>query len=153
MTALAAWILDRAERGGALGNRSLVVNLRTRLVLSNDESVALDALFNVRNALISDWERLGIAARCRLIASLGFDEALKILETEAPRRGTEIRAEADQLLAERVLPRPFVDGDLLISKGFQPSKEFKALLHRAMDAQLEGRIASAEEGLRLLFGS
>ena len=43
--------------------------------------------------------------------------------------------------------------DLLISKGFQPSKEFKALLHRAMDAQLEGRIASAEEGLRLLFGS
>ena len=153
VTALAAWILDRAERGGALGNRSLVVNLRTRLVLSNDESVALDALFNVRNALLSDWERLGIAARCRLIASLGFDEALKILETEAPRRATEIRAEADQLLAERVLPRPFVDGDLLISKGFQPSKEFKALLHRAMDAQLEGRIASAEEGLRLLFGS
>ncbi len=49
-----------------------------------------------------------------------------------------------------VRPTLFVTGRDLIAAGYKPSPRFKAMLEAAEDAQLEGRIASTEEGMQLL---
>jgi poly(A) polymerase len=49
-----------------------------------------------------------------------------------------------------VRPQPLVTGDDLIAAGYRPGPQFKEMLALAEDAQLEGRIASREEGLRLI---
>ncbi len=150
-TALAAWILDRAERTQSSVSLSTIEALRARLVLSNAEVTALEATLELRSRCTADWQLLSVADRCRVVAAFGFSEALALLRAESPDLAASLERDADRLLPTRALPTPFVDGDLLISRGMRPGKEFKELLHRAMDAQLEGRIASAEEGFRFLF--
>ncbi len=51
---------------------------------------------------------------------------------------------------EEMRPRPLVTGDDLIAAGYRPGPQFKEMLALAEDAQLEGRITSREEGLRLI---
>ncbi len=51
---------------------------------------------------------------------------------------------------EAARPEGLVTGRELIAAGYRPSPEFKRMLRMAEDAQLEGRIATREEGLRLL---
>ena len=43
-----------------------------------------------------------------------------------------------------------VTGGDLIEAGYQPGPEFKKMLAAAEDAQLEGRIHTRDEGLRLI---
>ncbi len=52
--------------------------------------------------------------------------------------------------AEQVRPQLLVTGRDLIAAGYRPGPRFKEMLAAAEDAQLEGRIATTEEGLRLL---
>ncbi len=47
--------------------------------------------------------------------------------------------------------KPLIQGRDLIDLGFTPSKEFKTLLDKVYDAQLEGKISSKEDGLRFLL--
>jgi len=57
---------------------------------------------------------------------------------------------------DAVKPQLFVTGDALIRAGYLPGPKFAAMLAAAEDAQLEGRIASTEEGMALVvetFGS
>jgi len=49
-----------------------------------------------------------------------------------------------------VRPTLFVTGRDLIAAGYKPSPRFKQMLEAAEDAQLEGQIATTEEGLQLL---
>jgi poly(A) polymerase len=51
---------------------------------------------------------------------------------------------------EVVRPKLFVTGADLIAAGYKPGPTFKKMLEAAEDAQLEGRIGSAEEGLELV---
>jgi poly(A) polymerase len=51
---------------------------------------------------------------------------------------------------EEVRPQLLVTGDDLIAAGYSPGPRFKEMLALAEDAQLEGRIASCEEGLWLI---
>jgi poly(A) polymerase len=51
---------------------------------------------------------------------------------------------------EAVRPKLLVTGDDLIAAGYRPGPQFKRMLEAAEDAQLEGRIASREEGLELV---
>ena len=55
-----------------------------------------------------------------------------------------------ELGEEKIRPRPLVTGNDLIAAGYKPGPEFREWLEAAEDAQLEGRIASTEEGLRLI---
>ena len=52
--------------------------------------------------------------------------------------------------AHVVRPPLFVTGRDLIAVGYKPGPRFKAMLEAAEDAQLEGRVASTTEGMRLL---
>jgi poly(A) polymerase len=51
---------------------------------------------------------------------------------------------------EDIRPVLLVTGQDLINAGYKPGPQFKAMLEAAEDAQLEGRIASTDEGLRLI---
>ena len=42
-------------------------------------------------------------------------------------------------------PAPLITGDDLVDMGMKPGPRFKSLLDAIYDAQLEGRIATAEE--------
>jgi len=53
---------------------------------------------------------------------------------------------------DQVSPPLLVTGRDLIAAGYRPGPPFKAMLEAAEDAQLEGRIATTEEGLALIQG-
>jgi poly(A) polymerase len=51
---------------------------------------------------------------------------------------------------ETVRPKPLITGRELIAAGYLPGAQFKEMLRAAEDAQLEGTIATTEEGLQLV---
>src|SRR5271163_1789543 len=56
----------------------------------------------------------------------------------------------EKLPPEEVRPHLLVTGRDLIAAGYSPGPRFKEMLALAEDAQLEGRIGSRDEGLRLI---
>ena len=157
-TVLAAWWLDRmatdvgegASVPAGAASAEMQRAVRRRLVLSNHEADALASALPCRDALLGPFRGWPIAARARLIARAGFDAGLALVAAEDPRLGAELRADADRELPSRALPAPFVDGDALVKAGYRPGPAFKRWLDLAMDAQLEGRVRSAEDALRLV---
>ncbi len=157
-TVLAAWWLDRLATEGddakpvpsVAACAEMRQGVRRRLVLSNAESDALSAALECREALLGPFRGSSVAARARLIARAGFDAALALVGAEDHALGEALRAEADRELPERALPAPLVDGDALVRAGYRPGPAFKRWLDLAMDAQLEGRISSADDALRLV---
>lgn len=155
-TALAAWVLDRLvpiASEGVDGVSSVQLDqvldgLRNKLVLTNAELDALRATFAARDAVLSDFESLPLARRKRWMAAPGFDPALEIAATDAAPLAERVRAAADRELPSRRLPTPILDGNALLAEGLRPGPEFKVLLDRTLDAQLEGRVTSLEEALR-----
>ncbi len=60
-------------------------------------------------------------------------------------------AKAEELRVQASAPKPILQGRHLIAAGMRPGKEFKAILHDAFEAQLEGQfsdLAGAEAWLR-----
>jgi poly(A) polymerase len=53
---------------------------------------------------------------------------------------------------EELKPKPLITGDDLIAQGMKPGPIFGKLLHEIEDAQLEGRITTREEALRMALG-
>jgi putative nucleotidyltransferase with HDIG domain len=51
---------------------------------------------------------------------------------------------------EAVRPEPLITGRELIAAGYAPGARFKKMLRAAEDAQLEGRVATQEEALKLV---
>ncbi|MFM7132697.1 MAG: hypothetical protein ACKO0W_00085, partial [Planctomycetota bacterium] len=88
-----------------------------------------------------------MAGQVRMAARPGFDRALAILAIERPQDAARWRARADEVLPARMLPQPFLDGTALIRAGLRPGPDFKSLLDRTLDAQIEGRVRSAQEAL------
>ena len=52
--------------------------------------------------------------------------------------------------AEKLNPRPLLDGSDLIAHGLAPSPDFARLLEAVRDAQLRGEIATPDEALALV---
>lgn len=53
-------------------------------------------------------------------------------------------AKAEELRLRDSAPKPILQGRHLIAAGLKPGKEFKALLHEAFEAQLEGRFSDLQ---------
>jgi poly(A) polymerase len=51
---------------------------------------------------------------------------------------------------EELNPPPAVTGDDLIAVGLKPGRDFKRLLDAVREAQLEGRVRTKEDGLKLV---
>ena len=62
-----------------------------------------------------------------------------------------LMAKAEELRVQDSAPKPILQGRHLITAGMRPGKEFKAILHEAFEAQLEGQfgdLVGAEAWLR-----
>jgi len=164
--ALAAWLLDRQVAGDDHSVAAALSTLRRwgrSLVLSNGELDLASAI--VKH--VKDLERLsggGVllggpgprwssqprAWRKRCAASAGFGEALVIHATTDEGHSQGVAADVALLEAEPggLAPPPLVSGDDLIHLlRLAPGPLFKSLLREVYDEQLEGRVASREEGL------
>lgn len=60
-----------------------------------------------------------------------------------------LKERLDELEKAEVAPEPLVSGDDLVAAGMTPGPVFKRILEGVYDAQLEGRITTKEEGMRM----
>ena len=60
-----------------------------------------------------------------------------------------MRRKQTDVPAEELKPAPLLTGKDLIAAGYRPGPAFGAVLHEIEDAQLEGRISTTEEALRM----
>jgi tRNA nucleotidyltransferase (CCA-adding enzyme) len=67
-------------------------------------------------------------------------ETLRLIE--------QLRGKAQTLALVHSAPRPIVLGRHLLGLGLKPGPEFKPLLDRAMEAQLDGQFANEADGMR-----
>jgi poly(A) polymerase len=159
--ALAAWMLGRGAGGApapsCAGDRphaddspARCRRWREALVLSNDESAALEAALAVRPRLVAEWTSAGVARRKRLAASPGFAAARALLAAEGNPLAAAIASDLAPLAAEGIAPPPFVTGDDLVALGMRPGPRFRTLLDGAYDRQLDGTVRSRGEALEAL---
>ncbi|MBC7773622.1 MAG: CCA tRNA nucleotidyltransferase [Pyrinomonadaceae bacterium] len=164
-TSLAAWLMDRLQARAQLGamlpwqlgkpaakaRAALVIRLRQALCLSNDERDDLGEVMEGAAVLIEAWRGLSVAGQKRVVARRWFREALRLVLVRDGVLGLEIAHRTIELHATPtgIAPEPFVTGDDLIAIGMRPSPQFRSVLDRVFDAQLEGRVSSKSEALEL----
>jgi putative nucleotidyltransferase with HDIG domain len=126
-----------------------------RLRFSNEDTVQIVAL--VENHMrFGDVEKMKVSTLKRFFRLPRFAEhlALHRLDCLSSHGGLELydyaRERYETMPAEVVRPNLLVTGRDLITAGYRPGEAFKEMLGVAEDAQLEGRIHTAEEGLALL---
>lgn len=136
-TALAAWALDRGDRG---------VTFRARLCLSNDHTDTFVGILDTAERLRHDWPHLGIAQRKRLAARPTYLRGLDVLRGNDPNIALSIEKQVAELQAtpSGLAPEPLLAGADLIAAGYRPGPRFGLALDRAYDAQLEDRATSRD---------
>ncbi len=63
-----------------------------------------------------------------------------------------VRQHLEEMDEEEIRPSLLLTGEDLIAEGYQPGPRFRVMLEAAEDAQLEGRVKTREEALRLVRG-
>jgi len=147
-TRLAAWLVDRHGRGAM--PQHIVKRWRRALSLSNDCRDELNRLLQLMPRL-DEWASLNIAARKRLACHDNWEPSLLLYsaiggDTQALRDDTQRLAHDGIGLA----PAPLLTGDDLIAARFEPGPNFKTLLDRAYDQQLQGELQTREQALAWL---
>lgn len=149
--ALAAWARDRGATTDPQGVKEVTLNWRRALCLSNEEQGALTGVLTILHALTHSWSAMGVAARKRLLARAQATEALALLHLESPEHGRAVQEGVAQLVGDGVglWPEPLVSGDDLIAAGWEPGPQFRMVLDRVYDAQLEGIVHEKSAALEL----
>lgn len=126
-----------------------------RLRFSNDEATQVAAL--VENHMrFGDVERMKASTLKRFFRLDRFEEHLALHKMDCLASHGDLqlynfaKARYEETPSEEVRPALLLTGWDLIAAGYKPGPEFKRLLARAEDAQLEGRIQSKEEALALI---
>ncbi|QDT17858.1 CCA tRNA nucleotidyltransferase [Alienimonas californiensis] len=124
--------------------------------LSNDEAQRAGDLLADATAL-DGFDALPPHRKKRLLAR---DHAADLIALTAALRRADGRptVDADAAAAylaaharEELAPAPLLTGADLIAAGMRPGPEFKALLDRAYDAQLDGRVRTTEDALAFVL--
>jgi poly(A) polymerase len=128
-----------------------------RLRFSNEETAQIVAL--VENHMrFGDVERMKESTLKRFFRLNNFPEhlALHKMDCLASHGNLELYNFAEQkyekIPEEEMRPALLLTGRDLIKAGYKPGPEFKRLIAAAEDAQLEGRIHSKEDALKLISG-
>jgi poly(A) polymerase len=126
-----------------------------RLRFSNDETEQILALVD-NHMRFGDVERMKTSTFKKFIRLPRFDEHLELhrLDCESSHRSLRLydftREQIAKLPPESVRPDPLVTGDDLIAAGYAPGPLFKQALGLVEDAQLEGRVQSRDDAIRLV---
>ncbi|QOV89697.1 CCA tRNA nucleotidyltransferase [Humisphaera borealis] len=132
----------------------LVGAVRKSLKLSNDEcDSAGQTLEGLHPLLADDPPTVAILKRFLARPTAGLSRTLLAALNEANLIDESRYSMLQQSLAEMertdFAPQPFITGDDLTATGMRPGPVFRQILDAAYDAQLEGRLASRDEALRL----
>ena len=126
-----------------------------RLRLSARETERVVEL--VRHHLrFKDFPRMKRSTQLRFLRMEGFEEHLELhrldcLSSHGDLANYELaRKLLEETPAERIKPQPLLRGDDLIGQGYTPGPLFKTILQTVEDAQLEGKLHSRDEALRLV---
>jgi hypothetical protein len=140
---LAAWLRDRADRGGGTGRWT------EALMLSNRESSDLETTLGLVTWMLDGFDGAPIADRRLTLASPLTPSALDIVGVEAPARAQAIRAWMSPYAAAPggLAPARWVNGGDLIAAGLRPGPSMGAILDRVYRAQLEGQVRDAAAAL------
>ena len=126
-----------------------------RLRLSTRETERVVEL--VRHHLrFKDFPRMRRSTQLRFLRMEGFEEHLELhrLDCLASHGDLTNYELAQRLLAEtpaeQIKPAPLLSGNDLIAQGYTPGPLFKEILQAVEDAQLEGKLHTREDALRLV---
>jgi poly(A) polymerase len=126
-----------------------------RLRLSTRETERVVEL--VRHHLrFKDFPRMRRSTQLRFLRMEGFEEHLELhrLDCLASHGDLKNYELARQILAqtprEVIKPAPLLDGNDLIAQGYTPGPLFKEILQAVEDAQLEGKLHTREDALRVV---
>jgi poly(A) polymerase len=126
---------------------------RLRLSSRQTERVAELVRHHLR---FKDFPRMRRSTQLRFLRMEGFREHLELhrLDCLASHGDLSHYEQARRLLEEtppqEIKPAPLVRGDDLIAQGYKPGPLFKKILQTVEDAQLEGKVLSHEDALRLV---
>lgn len=131
-----------------------------RLRFSNEDTEQIAAL--VKNHMrFGDILQMRESTLKRFLRLPGFPEHLALHWMDCSSAHGDLRLyefakeRYEAAPVETMRPKLLVTGRDLIAAGYRPGVEFKAMLEAAEDAQLEGRIATPEDGIavvRAMFG-
>lgn len=141
--ALAA-LLHRAGQG------ALADAVAERMRFSNKErqraAWLLDHLGEIGQAPVMPWPRLQ-----RLLIDRGAGELVDLFAAVHGPEHPAVRCCRERLALppDQLNPPPLVTGDDLVRHGARPGRRFGPVLERVRDAQLEGRVTTHDEALKL----
>jgi tRNA nucleotidyltransferase/poly(A) polymerase len=126
-----------------------------RLKFSRAEMHHIEAL--VENLpRFSEVHQMTISTLKRFFRVDRFDDHLKLARIHALASGEQILDYTYALHKwkewshEDIWPRPLITGDDLIEMGFEPGPQFKEILTRVEDEQLEGRLTTSEHAMEFV---
>jgi poly(A) polymerase len=126
-----------------------------RLRFSNDDAEQILAL--VRHHMqFGDVMQMRQSTLKRFLRLPKFEEHLALHFADASSASGDlskyqfVKEQLAVLGEEAIRPVPLLTGSDLIAAGFQPGPRFREMLLTAEDAQLEGRVSTKEEALRLV---
>jgi poly(A) polymerase len=126
-----------------------------RLRFSNEDTVQIVAL--VKNHMrFGDVMQMRESTLKRFLRLPHFDEHLALHWMDCMSAHGDLalydfaKQQYETVPAETIRPKLLVTGRELIAAGYRPGPEFTAMLEAAEDAQLEGLIATTEQGLEVV---
>lgn len=133
----------------------LTHQILTRLRFSNEEIETVEALV-ANHMKFKDLPNMRQSTLKRFLRMPDFLDHLELhrLDVMASNKRLDsyelARQKLNEFPDEHLKPAPLVTGADLIAAGYHPGPIFTEILHAVEDAQLEGRIHSAGEGLALV---
>ena len=134
---------------------AIAADICRRLRFSNEETAQILALVH-NHMRFADTPRMKTATLKRFFRLDRFEEHLALHRMDCLASSGNLdhynfaRERYENMPAEEVHPTPLITGRELIAAGYKPGINFKAMLHAAEEAQLEGSIHSEEEALALI---
>jgi poly(A) polymerase len=126
----------------------------SRLRCSRSETEQVEALV-ANHMRFKDIHRMKESTLKRFLRMPRFDEHLELhrLDCLSSNRRLEnyelAKHKLEEFSKEEIHPKPLITGADLIAAGYEPGPRFGKILAAIEDAQLEGRIGTAEEALKL----
>lgn len=126
---------------------------RLRLSAAQTERVVELVRHHLR---FKDFPRMRRSTQLRFLRMPGFDEHLELhrldcLASHGDLTNYELaRKMFEETPPQEVKPPPLIRGEDLIALGYTPGPEFRKILQAVEDAQLEGKLPTREDALRLV---
>lgn len=147
-------IVSEEESGPRASAKGSIVSLKQRLKLANEEAeavlFALEAQPTLARSSQLAWSRVQ-----PLLIMPRIKTALALLAARGavhPWLAQEAKRLNEFLLwpAERLNPPPLLDGQVLQQNGLTPGPQFRAILEKTRDMQLDGELADSASALEWL---